>query len=246
MKESILSKKRKKKFMVVGSVLPKHAQKVLSDNVTAAGAREQTNVGTFANTLRARALSSGCVQMDAMFDAAGRKYNLSPDLLKAVAKVESNFRPNLTSRVGAMGVMQIMPGTARYLGVDDPFDAEQSIMGGARYLREQLDRFNGDIKLALAAYNAGWPAVVKHGGIPPFRETQAYVPKVLGHLGSIEPTASMLTYSGFSSEGLFNNSSLHSPGNSGFNFSEALAQMLFAKVIDMQMSSSDSSSNRVF
>jgi len=189
----------------------------------------------FASTLRSRAISSGSVDLDAIFDAAGQKYNISPNLLKAVAKVESNFRADVTSKVGAMGIMQLMPGTARYLGVDDPYNAEQSIMGGAKYLREQLDRFNGDVEHALAAYNAGWPAVIKHGGIPPFRETQAYVPKVLSYMGGGEITAGMLTYDGFDMAGRIGETSTKS--SSSFNFNEALAQMLFIKMIEMQMSS---------
>jgi len=190
---------------------------------------------SFAGTLRSRSISSGSFDLDAIFDAAGQKYNISPNLLKAVAKVESNFKADATSKVGAMGIMQLMPGTARYLGVDDPYNAEQSIMGGAKYLREQLDRFDGDVELALAAYNAGWPAVIKHGGIPPFRETQAYVPKVLSYMGGGEITAGMLTYDGFDMAGRISETSTK---GSSFNFNEALAQMLFIKMIEMQMSSS--------
>jgi soluble lytic murein transglycosylase-like protein len=130
-----------------------------------------------------------------MFDAAGRQYNINPDLLRAVAQVESNFRANAVSRAGAMGIMQIMPATARHLGVTDPFDPLQSIMGGARYIREQLDRFNGDIRLALASYNAGWPAVQRHGGIPPFRETRAYVSRVMNLFGDRDITAGIHAHS---------------------------------------------------
>jgi len=179
-----------------------------------------------------------------MFDEAGKKYNISPDLLKAVAKVESNFKADATSRVGAMGIMQLMPGTATYLGVTDAYDPKQSIMGGAKYLKEQLDRFDGDVKLALAAYNAGWPAVKKHGGIPPFRETQAYVPKVLGYMGSGEITAGMLTYNGYDMEGKINEAS--EKKNTAFNINEMLAQMLFIKMIEMQMNSPGDNKGRVF
>jgi len=200
---------------------------------------------SFTNTFRARAVNSGCVDLDAIFDAAGQKYNISPDLLKAVAKVESNFKADATSPVGAMGIMQIMPGTAKYLGVDDPYNPEQSIMGGAKYLKEQLDRFEGDVELALAAYNAGWPAVKKHGGIPPFRETQAYVPKVLGYMGGgDEITAGMLTYNGFDMGGKINEAS--ETNNNAFDVNEMLAQMLYIKMIEMQMGSTGENTSRVF
>jgi len=234
--------------MTIETVLPLHnTNPVLSPGYheipprPAASPGVDGNVATFANTFRARVLSSGCFDLDAIFEAAGQKYDISPDLLKAVAKVESSFRADATSPVGAMGIMQLMPGTARYLGVTDPYDPEQSIMAGAKYLKEQLDRFEGDVKLALAAYNAGWPAVVKHGGIPPFRETQAYVPKVLSHLtNGDEITPSMLTYNGFDMTGVINEMPYESNNNNGsFNVNEALAQMLYHKMIEMQMSSQE-------
>jgi len=135
-------------------------------------------------------ISSGSAEFDSIFEAAGHRYNVSSNLLRAVAQVESNFRPNVTSRAGAQGIMQLMPDTARHLGVTDPFDPEQNIMGGARYLRELLDRFDGDVSLALAGYNAGWPTVMRYGGIPPFAETQAYVPRVLALYASAAACAS--------------------------------------------------------
>lgn len=111
---------------------------------------------------------------------AARKYNLRPDLLKGVIRAESNFQVNAVSQAGAQGLMQLMPGTARELGVDNPFDIEQNIDGGARYLRQMLDSFGGDVKVALAAYNAGPGAVQKYGGqIPPYQETERYVNRVL-------------------------------------------------------------------
>jgi soluble lytic murein transglycosylase-like protein len=227
--------------MTIDSVLPT-TNTSLTSSIPAVQPRNVINPTSFAESLRMRSVSSGSVDLDALFDSAGRKYNISPALLKAVAKVESNFKADVTSRVGAMGIMQLMPGTARYLGVTDPYDPEQSIMAGARYLKEQLDRFDNDVELALAAYNAGWPAVMKHGGIPPFRETQAYVPKVLAYMSNSEISPSMLTYDGFDMAGKISESTT----KSSFNFNEALAQMLFIKMIEMQMNSSNDNKNKVF
>ncbi|MEL4105595.1 lytic transglycosylase domain-containing protein [Oscillospiraceae bacterium WX1] len=128
--------------------------------------------------------SSGSVDLDAIFKAAAEKYNVPVRLLKAVAKTESNYNPKATSSCGAMGIMQLMPSTAKSLGVTDAYDPEQNIMGGAKYLSQLLNRFGGNTSLAVAAYNAGPGAVAKYNGIPPYDETQNYVKKVLGYLGS--------------------------------------------------------------
>ena len=109
---------------------------------------------------------------------AAAKYNLDPDLLAAVMQTESGFRPGAISSAGAQGLMQLMPGTARGLGVRDPFDPRQNVDAGARYLKSQITRF-GSLEKGLAAYNAGPGNVRKHGGIPPFSETQNYVRRVL-------------------------------------------------------------------
>ena len=110
---------------------------------------------------------------------ASRKYNLPGKLIEQVIQAESNFQVDAVSPAGAQGLMQLMPGTAKELGVDDPFDVRQNIGGGAAYLRQMLDRFNGDVKLALAAYNAGPGTVERYNGNVPYRETQNYIDRVL-------------------------------------------------------------------
>jgi hypothetical protein len=105
--------------------------------------------------------------------------SLEPKLVQAVIQVESGYNPRALSNKGAMGLMQLMPGTARDLAVADPWDPGQNIRGGTSYLRRLLDQFDGNEDLALAAYNAGPNAVVRHGGIPPYRETRDYVDRIL-------------------------------------------------------------------
>jgi soluble lytic murein transglycosylase-like protein len=107
-----------------------------------------------------------------------RQYGVEVALVSAVMRVESCFDPNAVSRVGARGLMQLMPATAAEMGVSNSFDPAQNIRGGVRYLSQMLARFGNNQKLALAAYNAGPAAVQRHGGVPPFRETRAYVNKV--------------------------------------------------------------------
>ena len=114
---------------------------------------------------------------DAVHEAA-RAHGVDPRLVAAVARRESAWNARAVSNAGACGIMQLMPDTARYLGVSDVFNARENIFGGTRYLRTLLDTFNGDLDLALAAYNAGPGAVEKHRGVPPYRETRAYVAAV--------------------------------------------------------------------
>ena len=120
--------------------------------------------------------------METIFTEASSAYGIPTAVIKAVAKAESDFNPKARSHCGAQGVMQLMPATARGLGVTDPWDVRQNIMGGTKYLRSMLDKYNGNLKLALAAYNAGSNNVDKYGGVPPFKETQNYVTKIMGML----------------------------------------------------------------
>lgn len=133
--------------------------------------------------MRARPVSprsAGVKEFSPLVREASQRWGVSPALIHAVITAESNYDPEALSRAGAMGLMQLMPGTAQRYGVADPWDPEQNVHGGVRYLRELLDRFQS-LKLALAAYNAGEGAVEKHGNqVPPYEETQTYVQRVMG------------------------------------------------------------------
>jgi len=131
---------------------------------------------------------------DDLIDEHASRHGIRKDLVRAVIQVESGFNPRAISNKGAMGLMQLMPATARQLGVANPFDPDQNVRGGVAYLRQLLDRYDGDERLALAAYNAGPGAVDSHGQtVPPYSETRDYVSKVKKLAGSRAATSSSST-----------------------------------------------------
>jgi soluble lytic murein transglycosylase-like protein len=151
--------------------------------VGADGKAVMTNSGSRPAALRARSTApprtrSAPTDVEALIVESSRNLGLDADLIRAVIQVESGFNPNARSHKGAMGLMQLMPQTAATLAVSDPWDPRQNIRGGSAYLQQMLDRF-GQMELALAGYNAGPEAVRRYGGVPPYRETENYVEKVL-------------------------------------------------------------------
>ena len=176
--------------LVGGTAMMHHLQGALSNS-------EDTEDAPAANN--APTLTSGNAEIDDAIVSAAAKHGLPADLLFAVAQTESDFNQSVVSEAGAKGIMQLMPDTAAALGVDAD-DMAQNIDGGAKYLRQQLDAFDGDVAKALAAYNAGPQAVKDHGGVPPYEETQNYVAKIMGILDGAnmnpateaEPTHSLL------------------------------------------------------
>jgi hypothetical protein len=118
------------------------------------------------------------VDIDAAIDEAAARHNVDPNLVRSVVKVESNFNPNAVSRKGAMGLMQLMPATARSLNVSNPFDPQQNVDAGVRHLKKLLESYGGDVRLSLAAYNAGAGAVARSAGVPQFAETRNYVRRI--------------------------------------------------------------------
>jgi soluble lytic murein transglycosylase-like protein len=129
-------------------------------------------------TANFRGPAATTADIDSAIEQAAARHNVDPNLVRAVVKVESNFNPNAVSRKGAMGLMQLMPATARQLKVNNPFDPEQNVDAGVRHLKQLLESYGGDVKLTLAAYNAGAGAVARSSGVPHYAETQNYVRRI--------------------------------------------------------------------
>ena len=140
-----------------------------------------TSTVSTGQTAASSASSYTSSELDSIFEDAANTYGVSSIILKSIAKAESGFNPSAVSSAGAVGIMQLMPSTAAALGVSNSYDARENIMGGAKYISQLLSNYQGNISLALAAYNAGSANVDKYGGIPPFTETQNYVKKVLSY-----------------------------------------------------------------
>jgi hypothetical protein len=143
---------------------------------------------------RAEAATSQAIEK--YIGEAAARHHVDPNLIRALIKVESNYNPSAVSRKGAMGLMQLMPETARHYDVDNPFDPRQNVDAGVRHLKGLLENFNGNVPLSLAAYNAGQGAVERSRGIPPYSETRNYVKKITALMtgGSLEPQTSRLSH----------------------------------------------------
>jgi soluble lytic murein transglycosylase-like protein len=144
----------------------------VSTSSTSNAFQKALNTSTVADT------TSTATSYKDIFIEASRKYGVSYDLLTAMAQQESGFNPEAVSKSGAMGIMQIMPATAKELGLSHPFDAYENIMAGANYISQKLKQYHGNVDKALAAYNAGSSVVDEYGGVPPYGETQSYVKNV--------------------------------------------------------------------
>jgi hypothetical protein len=142
-----------------------------------APAPPETRAGTSLNLQRQESLSAQ--GLDQIVSSAGERHQIDPDFIRSVIKAESGFHQNAVSRKGALGLMQLMPGTASELGITNPFNPNANVEGGTRYLRDLLEKYNFDVNKALAAYNAGPKRVDQYHGVPPYNETQAYISRII-------------------------------------------------------------------
>jgi hypothetical protein len=160
-------------------VIGPDGKKAIVDEGGAQRVRRSTSVSRSNGRLSIRLREVPTLELDTMIAYHCETQDLDPKLVMALIQAESNYNARAVSKKGAIGLMQLMPGTAKLLRVSDPFDPDENVRGGTTYLRRMIDRFSGSVEFAVAAYNAGPGAVEKHGGIPPFQETRNYVRKVL-------------------------------------------------------------------
>jgi soluble lytic murein transglycosylase-like protein len=186
---TVLNNILKQKMLEIQSQLPTYVKLVKDDSVNfddvLSAEVDQTNNSNYVSpdaigSVKEKINYQG--DFNEIIDNNSKKYNINSSIIKAVIKAESDFDPSVVSSAGAMGLMQLMPDTAKSLGVGEPFDPVENIEGGVKYLKEMLNKFGGNLELALAAYNAGPGNVVKYGGIPPFQETENYVAKIMGYI----------------------------------------------------------------
>lgn len=183
---SSASEKSKKELSTQNNS-PEKTQNISSETKPPSSSLSPSTVSLANDDLPNAELSPKMTQYMPHIKTAAQKYNLPPELIAGIIWQESRANPQARSHCGAMGLMQLMPGTAAHLGVQNAYDPVQNIDGGSKYIRQMIDRFNGNLNLAVAAYNAGPGNVEKYGRtVPPFRETQEYVPKVLGYASNFK------------------------------------------------------------
>jgi soluble lytic murein transglycosylase-like protein len=170
---------RWKPVPLANSAEMRSAQSVIAEVRQSLAARPQR-----AGAVHVAANAATPAEVDTAIEQAAARHSVDPNLVRAVIKVESNFNPQAVSRKGAVGLMQLMPSTARGLNVTNPFDPQQNVEAGVRHLRSLLDNYSGDLPRTLAAYNAGQGAVDRHRGVPPYAETRDYVRRITGLYGS--------------------------------------------------------------
>lgn len=178
--------------------LGKKANKIHNDN---SGAPQEKIQSVRSGSSRLN--SEGSSDYHSIVHEKAANYDMDPSLIKAVIKTESNWNNRAVSRAGAKGLMQLMPGTAMDMNVRNPFDPEENIEGGTKYLKFLLEKFNGDLTLALAAYNAGPTTVEKFGFVPPITETRQYVKKVLSLYNGKTPHSTRANYNDKKSEAIY-------------------------------------------